>query len=501
MRKIFVAVLLAAALGLPAVAAAFGYEDVVSRARELASQPYQPPPNTLPAPLRDIEYDRYRQIRFKPDRALWRGARLPFELQFFHPGRQYEQAVTINLISADGVRRLAYNPDYFDFGDNTFDAGSFGDVGYAGFRVHYPVNRPEHKDEVLVFQGASYFRALGRHQRYGLSARGLAIDTGLMSGEEFPAFTEFWIVWPAPGARSLEIYALLDSRRVSGAYRFILQPGVDTETDVEASLFLREGVGKLGLAPLTSMYFYGENQPSPAEVVRPEVHDSDGLLVHDGSEWIWRPLVNPRRLVSTSFATEHLRGFGLMQRDRKFHSYQDLESRYELHPSAWITPKGDWGKGRVELILIPTKDETNDNIVAFWVPEQAPAPQQPFEIAYRISWQHDELTGPELARVVQSRRGQGLQRDPDGSLRLVVDFAGGPLDALPAEAKIDAPLWINDNGDIIDKRLQHNPALGGWRLSLRFRVKDAGRPVEMRAALRQGEQPLSETWSYLLPAQ
>ena len=211
------------ALCLPGIASAFGFEDVVARARKLSTQPYEAPQNNLPGPLREIDYDAYRDIRFKPEKALWRGAKLPFELQFFHPGRQYQQSVTVNLISADGVRRLSYNPDSFDFGKNKFDPSSFGDVGYSGFRVHYPINKPDFKDEVMVFRGASYFRALGKHQRYGLSGRGLAIDTGLISGEEFPAFTEFWVVWPAPTSSSLEIYALLDSPRAAGAYRFVLQ--------------------------------------------------------------------------------------------------------------------------------------------------------------------------------------------------------------------------------------------------------------------------------------
>ncbi|MEC9357697.1 MAG: glucan biosynthesis protein G [Pseudomonadota bacterium] len=498
----FLRALLAMALCLPGIASAFGFEDVVARARKLSTQPYEAPQNNLPGPLREIDYDAYRDIRFKPEKALWRGAKLPFELQFFHPGRQYQQSVTVNLISADGVRRLSYNPDSFDFGKNKFDPSSFGDVGYSGFRVHYPINKPDFKDEVMVFRGASYFRALGKHQRYGLSGRGLAIDTGLISGEEFPAFTEFWVVWPAPTSSSLEIYALLDSPRAAGAYRFVLQPGVNTKVDVEATLFMRDKVGKLGLAPLTSMYYYGENQTSPFEDFRPEVHDSDGLLVDDGSgEWVWRPLTNPKRLVSTSFGTETLKGFGLMQRDRDFASYQDLETRYDLRPSAWITPKGDWGKGRVELIMIPTKDETNDNVVAFWVPETQPRPGEAFQYAYRISFEHDELSGPELARVVQTRRGHGFRREPDDSLRMVVDFVGGPLANLAQAAKIDAPVWINDNGELMEKQLQPNPATGGWRLNLRYRVKDSGKPVEMRAALRDGDKPLSETWSYLLPAQ
>ena len=84
-------------------------------------------------------------------------------------------------------------------------------------------------------------RASARDQVFGLSARGLAIDTAESWGEEFPWFREFWLVTPAPNAKELTIYALLDSPRVTGAYRFAVEPGEQTRVDVECRLFLREG--------------------------------------------------------------------------------------------------------------------------------------------------------------------------------------------------------------------------------------------------------------------
>ena len=219
-------------------------------------------------------------------------------------------------------------------------------LGFAGFRVHFPVNTQAYKDEVLVFLGASYFRALGQGQQFGLSARGLAIDTAESSGEEFPRFVEFWIERPQPGAKELTIYALLDSPRATGAYRFVLKPGVTTVLDTDARLFLRKNVAKLGLAPLTSMFYFGGNQRPSREDYRPAVHDSDGLSIREATNnWIWRPLVNPKRLLVTSFALSDPAGFGLMQRARSFEQYQDLEARYDLRPSAWIEPKGGWGTG------------------------------------------------------------------------------------------------------------------------------------------------------------
>ena len=295
--------------------------------------------------LRELDYDAYRDIRFRPEKALWRAEKLPFELMFFHQGRAVPEPVRINVVEPAGERVVAFDPALFDYGKNKLDPQTLRGLGFNGFRVHYAINKPGYKDEVVVFQGASYFRALGKGQSYGLSARGLAVDTAAAEGEEFPRFVEFWIERPRANATSLTIYALLDSRRVAGAYRFVLTPGAETTMQVTARLYLREKIGKLGIAPLTSMFAFGENQPGRDDY-RPEVHDSDGLSIQLGDgEWIWRPLVNPRRLLVTSFGTTNPRGFGLMQRDRSPASYEDPEAQYERRPSAWIEPVGNWGAG------------------------------------------------------------------------------------------------------------------------------------------------------------
>jgi glucans biosynthesis protein len=485
-------------------ASAFDFEELAKRARELAAAPYKPP-SGLPKQLQGLEYDRYRDIRHKPERALWREAKLPFELAFFHQGFSYEHAVRIHEVTGDGVREIRFDPEAFDYGANRFEPAKLRelDLGFAGFRVHFPVNTPQYKDEVLVFLGASYFRALGRGQRYGASARGLAIDTALASGEEFPRFVEFWIERPAPASKSLTVYALLDSRRAAGAYRFVVRPGLDTVMDVKARLFLREKVGKLALAPLTSMFLFGENQRAPYDDFRPEVHDSDGLSIHAGDgEWIWRPLANPRRLVTTSFALVNPRGFGLMQRDRGYAHYEDTEARHELRPSVWIEPRGDWGAGRVELVQIPVPDETNDNIVAYWVPDRAPAPVDPYDFEYRMLWQKDAETHPPQAWVVQTRRGRGYMRKPDDSVSFVIDWKGPALERLGADAKleanIEAVVSADANGRILEVNAWPNEATGGWRSTLRLRRVDDAKPVELRAFLRSGGNAISETWSYIL---
>ena len=481
-------------------ALAFNFEDVAQRARQLAAASFKPQESKLPSEIEKLNYDEFRDIRFKPARSLWRSDRLPFEIAFFHEGLFFKQPVKINEVSVEGVHEIKFTPDLFDYGSNKIDPGAMRDLGFAGFRVHYAINSPRYKDEVLVFLGASYFRALGKGQIYGLSTRGVAIDTGLASGEEFPRFVEFWIERPVPSATELTIYALLDSRRVSGAYRFLLKPGTDTVTEVKARLFLRENVTKLGLVPLTTMYFFGENQRSGRDDYRPEVHDSDGLSMHSGTgEWIWRPLVNPKRLLVTSFGMTNPAGFGLMQRDRDFAHYEDLEARYDLRPSGWVEPKGSWGPGRVELVQIPSADETNDNVVAYWVPDLPIALKQAYNFEYRVLWQKEPGTRPPSSWVTQTRRGRGYAREDDGSIAFVIDFDGPALRKLPADAKVEGIVSADTNGEVRELVVHRNEVTGGWRLALRFRRQDENKPVELRAYLRGGNNILSETWSYILP--
>ncbi len=483
-------------------AGAFGFDDVATRAHDLAAAPYKPAAIRMPPELRDLDYDAYRDIRFRPEKALWHGDNLPFELMFFHQGRTVPEPIRVNVIEPSGTVAVPFDPASFDYGRNKFDRSKLADLGFNGFRVHYALNTPNYKDEVLVFQGASYFRALGKGQGYGLSARGLAVDTASATGEEFPRFVEFWVERPKPKATALVIYALLDSKRVAGAYRFVLTPGVETTMQVTARVFLRDRVAKLGLAPLTSMFTFGENQPGHDDY-RPEVHDSDGLSIQNANgEWIWRPLVNPKRLLITSFAMKDMRGFGLMQRDRSPSSYEDPEAQYERRPSAWIEPSGSWGPGRVELVQIPTPDETNDNIVAYWVPDAMPTPLgRPLEFAYRIRWQSAGTTPTGKGWVIQTRRGRGFTQRADGDINFVVDFDGPTMRALAPGAALEPVVWVDANAEIHERNVFRNPVSGAWRMTVRVKRLDAARPVELRAYLRQQQASITETWSYILPAE
>lgn len=493
-----VAALTAATGADPAPAAPYGFEDVVAKAEQVAEQPYQDPSGRVPRWLLDISYDQWRDIRFRPERALWRDRKLPFEVQFFHPGLFYDRVVEVSEVDAEGASPVPFSPGMFDYGSNDFASRVPQDLGFSGFRLHYPIKAPAYKDEVIVFLGASYLRAVGKDQGFGISARGLAIDTASPSGEEFPYFREFWLIRPTAKATTIELFALLDSPRLAGAYRFVIHPGPQTTVDVEARLFRRREIDKIGLAPLTSMFLFGENTARCFDNYRPEVHDSDGLLLHaDTGEWIFRPIDNPETLQVRSFELVNPRGFGLLQRDRDFASYQDLETMSQDRPSVWITPDGQWGPGRVELVEIPTHQDIHDNVVAYWVPSSLPPLDRPIEIAYRMLFYGDDPTRPPAGRAVATRREKG---DTEERLRLVVDFEGAALAKIPDDEVLRAVVSVDggdEKGRIVDQYVIKNPITKGWRLGFQIETAD-DEPVELRAYLDKGGSALTETWTYTL---
>lgn len=489
----------------------FTFVEVVARAKDLAAKPYVDPAGNVPDFLLRLTYDQWRDIRFKESKTLWREEKLPFEVQFFHPGLYYNRTVAINTFGGEGVKTVPFSPDFFDYGANLIAKKIPADFGFAGFRLLYDLNNSaDHLDEIAAFLGASYFRAVARDQVYGLSARGLALDTGLESGEEFPYFKEFWLQEPGAEARELLIYALLDSKRITGAYRFSIRPGEKTDMVIEGKLFRREEIKKIGIAPLTSMFFYAEDtNRRPVDDFRPEIHDSDGLLVKSPGEVIWRPIINPQHLFINSFQLSDLAGFGLLQRDTDFDHYQDQETRYDLRPSAVVTPVGNWGAGHVELVQIPSENETNDNIVAYWLADRLPPLDEPITFSYVLSWCSPSEPTDGLGRVVATRSASAK----GDSRKIVVDFKGGKLDDLPAqlpsEAPVEAAISTGERGEIVDHQLFRVKPTGCWRLVFRVRRSGSGslaesldlpilnrQPVEVRAYLTQGKVRLTETWSY-----
>jgi glucans biosynthesis protein len=457
------------------------FEQLTNRARDLASRPYVSPESSLPPELTGLDYDGYRSLRFRPARSLWRGDRSAWEAQLFHRGFLHRDRVRIHVARDGGFEELAYDPALFDY-PAAVDAGRLPrDLGYAGFRLHAAINRSDYLDEVVAFLGASYFRAVGRGQVYGLSARAIAIDTGTASGEEFPRFTDFWLAPTQPDRTRL--FALLEGPRVAAAYELVVRPGVATEIDVTPRLFFRQTPQFLGLAPLTSMYLAGEGERARADDFRPEVHDSDGVaMIHGSGERIWRPLRNPRAVSTSSFDLPDPRGFGLLQRDVSFESYQDLEALYHLRPSAWIEPRSGFGRGTLSLLELPSNAEAFDNVVLSWSPAELGSS---LSVAYRLSFGPPALGTPRRGFVTATR----IARRPERTL-FIVSFAG---DAIAAADPRQVELDLTSAAPILASRVEPNPYAREWRAV--FEIGNAPGPVELRAFLRAGADALTETWS------
>jgi glucans biosynthesis protein len=470
--------------------AAFGPTHVQALAEQLAAQPFAKPAVKLPQSFQQLGYDQFRDIRFRTDQAIWRGEKLDFELQLLPMGWLFDTPVEIWLVDNGDAHRLMADSTLFSLGPLVSDVGSAAPYGFSGFRVHGPINRPDYLDEYIVFQGASYFRAVGRGQTYGLSARGLAIDTARPGGEEFPIFRAFWIEKPKPNARSITVHALLDSASTTGAFRFEIEPGEATTIDVEATLYPRRALTHVGLGPLTSMYLTGPGHHRISDDFRPAVHDSDGLAIYNGNgECLWRPLTNPRTLQASAFMDRAPKGFGLCQRSRSFHDFEDLEARYERRPTVWIEPKGSWGSGYIELIEIPTGEEIHDNIVAYWKPASGPEPGRPFAFAYRMYWSEGIPVGWSGARTLSTRVGRGRK---DGSVLFVVDFGG---EAVSGKAQLPVATVNANPGTVENVTVHSNPEIDGVRVS--FELDPGGTDLsELRLVLRAGEQQISESWLY-----
>ncbi len=481
-----------------------GFDTVIGVAGELSREPYRPP-GPIPAALGALSYDQARDIRFRDDATLWRHEGLPFQARFFFGAGEHNPApVTIFQVNREGAGQLRFDPRQFDFGPLVKLSPADEAAGdYSGFRIYYPLNKPDQLDEVLVFQGASYFRPLAKNLIYGLSARGIAIDT--LGKEDFPAFTTFWLVQPAPGATEMVIYALLEGRDLTGAYEFRLQPGDQTRIHVRAALFARDlrkpgaasppkPLHDAGIAPLTSMFWYGENTSNTFGNWRPEVHDSDGLQISraDG-EWLWHPLAWARQRQVNVFSDTNPKGFGLFQRDRDFSHYQDLEANYHQRPSAWVQPDGDWGAGSVVLMQNPTNDEFADNVVAFWRPENGLIAGQRRDFAYALIVFSKSADLPPLATCISTRIDY---QDKPNFRQIVLTFSGGSLGSLPADAKPQADIWVDEKGILSDAQWQKIPGTSNWQVSFGVTASETGNPVEMRCALSQNGKPLTETWTY-----
>jgi glucans biosynthesis protein len=476
----------------------FSFDVVIEEAARLASQRYQPWSGEPPAPFKDIGYDQYRDIVFRPDTAIWRRDPSFYRIELFHSGFIYKEPVQVSLVENGQAVPLAFSPDYFTYGSRGLTPpANINGLGFAGFRARAPISHPDVFEEILAFLGASYFRAVARNIGYGISARGLAIDTAEPGGEEFPTFRKFWIEKPQPGSNRLTVYAFLDSPSMTGAYRFGITTGTETNIDVDASIFPRREVKKIGLAPLTSMFLFNEMNRTRIDDFRRAVHDSNGLQMLSGrGEWIWRPLANPRNLQISGFVDHTPRGFGLMQRARTYEDYEDAEARYERRPSLWIEPVGDWGPGMVELVEIPSEREQNDNIVAYWRPDTKVTPSGSYRFLYRMRWLDDIIPPIGTLWVAASRSGLSL----NGSRRLfVVDFRNGPDGAAIPQSAIPQDGWkvqaAASRGTVANTTHYLVPGRNDLRVSFEF-DPGAERLSELRLVLTRDGKTASQTWLY-----
>jgi glucans biosynthesis protein len=476
----------------------FDYARLKGMARALAGRAYQPPPDNLPPALAGLDWDHWEAIRYREERSLWAGEGLRYQIRFAHLGFRVRKPVRMYAVENGSAQELAYDPATWDYSHAGINPDELpATLGFGGLRVFYDTDWTR---DCAVFQGASYFRAVDGDLQYGMSQRGLAIDTGLPVTEEFPDFIAFYLERPQKNAGELTLYALLDSSSVSGAYRFIVSVADTLVMDVDAALYPRREIERIGIAPGTSMFFVGKNQKGMSEDWRPEIHDSDGLQILTGvGEWIWRPLVNPNVVRVNSFLDNGPRGFGLMQRERNFIAYQDDGVFYDRRPSVWVEPKSNWGKGAVMLVEIPTRDETMDNIVAFWNPADKPQRGSELLFGYRLSWCRSNPVATPLAVTGATRTGIGGvvgRKRTHFSWRFVVDFFGG---SLPLLAKADrvVPVIHASRGRIEIPSARPLYPLNGWRAIFDLAPTDPStEPIDLRLYLSFDGQPLTETWLY-----
>jgi glucans biosynthesis protein len=470
--------------------APFNAQTVIGRARAMAATDYALRP-AIPREWQDISYDQYRKIWFDTRNSLWENTNRPQRLDVFPPGLYFPQAVEINIVEDGAASPLVFDLGVFDRTDQFPDLPLSDSLGYSGMRLRADLLGSGLHTEYSVFQGASYFRGIGTGETYGLSARGLALKTGDPMGEEFPDFVAFWVETPDSQDNSVTLHALMDSPSCTGAFRFEITHGDVLDMEVEATIFARTEMSHVGIAPLTSMFLFDATDRARFSDFRPNVHDSDGLLIHNGGgEIIWRPLANPTTLQISAFGDLNPKGFGLMQRKRDFSDFNDLEALYHKRPSVWITPRGDWGPGAVTLVEIPTDLEIYDNIVAYWRPS-APIPAgSEHPMRYRLQWGGDPAPKTPYLLAV---RGTAIGGRPEGGLVMVIDFEDGS--AVPEDLNSVDIILRSSHGSTTPGILQRNPETGGPRLAFTFDPEDSDF-AEFRVQLRVGDAPLSEVWLY-----
>ncbi len=490
----------AAALTLSGAAQAsaetFHFSALEKRAGHLAREPYDVQMPRIPAFLEHLNPAQYAEIQDVD--PYWSTSRGNFRVQFYLPGRFFPRPEKISEIVDGRARLIPLRLQDFTFG-SLHPQGLSKNLGYAGFRLLYPLDNPPHHNEFISFLGGTYFRAVGQGGIYGTSARGIGIDTAQPSGEIFPYFRHVWLQKPAPGKNGMTVYALMDSSAVTGAYRFDIVPGKSTTVHVRATIFLRKPVRVLELAPLTSMFWHGQGRGVDAGDWHPAQHDSSELVMANGNgEWISRPLNNPLFTQTTTYGMDHPEGFGLVQQNRHFSAYQGITTQYQRRTSVWVQPDGDWGKGQVRLVELPTNNPNMDNIVAFWVPAQAPRPRTAFHFSYTVRFFLDNARLVPLGHPQATFLGYDTH-NPD-IRTVVIDFRGGALTRLPGEMPVAEHFTAANGARVLSRKLEWDAEHHFWRVIAR--VEPGKAPSNLRCYLSLHGQVLTDTWTYLLhPAQ
>lgn len=480
----------------------FSFDLLIERARDMSLRPYEEPPRPSPDIVQRIDYDAYGRIGTKWDNALFSGGPGVYPIALKHVGVFFPKTVRMHRVVDGMAQEVIYSDDYFAMPDDHVAHGLPAEPSaFAGFWIYESRLQGDWTklEPWATFLGASYFRAVGELGQVGQSARGLAIGSGDPGPEEFPDFIEHWFEPALSEDAPVIVHSLLSSPSITGAYRFELRRTSGVIMDIDCRLFPRTEIGRMGLAPLTSMFWFGEYNKRYAEDWRPEVHDADGLSIWTGGgEHLWRPLNNPWRIVTSSFFDTNPKGFGLSQRDRNYDHYLD-GVRYHLRPSTWVEPLGDWGRGSVQLLEIPTDDEIYDNIVAFWVPEVPPKGGDELAYRYRLHWLSEEPFFPKdrLAMVFQTgigKGGQPGQTRPKGVYKFMIDFTGGPLESWAGEAKPEAVVG-SSVGTIQRIFVENTPFTRRWRMTFDLEAAP-GEVAELRAFFSDGTGPISETWLF-----
>ena len=477
----------------------FSFDELIDRARALSKAAYEPPPRPMPSIVEKIDYEAWGNIRFRPESALFANGPGIFPATFFHVGQFFQKSVKMHVVEGSQSQEILYSNDYFSMPKNSVAKKLPNNTGFAGFRLQESRYREDWRtQDWLAFLGAAYFRAIGELNQYGLSARGVTIDSAEPTPEEFPDFTEFFIEGAKSDQEPETIYALLNGPSVTGAYKFSVKRTKGVVLDIDAALFMRKDVVRLGLAPLTSMYWFSETEKRRLEDWRPEVHDSDGLAIWTGAgERLWRPLINQPFAVTSSFIDQSPKGFGLLQRDRVFENYLDGVN-YERRPSLWVEPLEDWGKGAVQLVELPTDDEIHDNIGAYWRPQAPAKAGSQFRLKYRLHWLAEEPYPQKVAQCVATRIGRGGQPGkprPKGVYKFSVEFQGAALDPLWGDTVKAEPVITASQGTISGAFMEPIPGTRRWRAVFDLTPK-TDEPVELRLYIRGNGDALTETWLY-----